>query len=34
MNIDEVTDKRVTVLGEIENHKIIVAKTYVGHQIG
>jgi hypothetical protein len=27
-NIDEVTDKRVTALGEIEKDKIIVAKAY------
>jgi hypothetical protein len=27
-NIDEVTDKRVTTLGEIEKDKIMVAKTY------
>jgi hypothetical protein len=27
-NIDEVTDKRVTSLGEIENDKIMVAKAY------
>jgi hypothetical protein len=27
-NIDEVTDKRVTTLGEIEKDKIMVTKTY------
>jgi hypothetical protein len=27
-NIDEVTDKRVTTLGEIEKDKIMVAKAY------
>jgi hypothetical protein len=27
-NIDEVTDKRVTTLGEIEKDKIMVARTY------
>jgi hypothetical protein len=27
-NIDEVTDKRVTALGEIEKDKIMVAKAY------
>jgi hypothetical protein len=27
-NIDEVTDKRVTTLGEIEKDKIMVAKVY------
>jgi transposase InsO family protein len=27
-NIDEVTNKRVTTLGEIENYKIMVAKAY------
>jgi hypothetical protein len=27
-NIDEVTDKRMTALGEIENDKIMVAKAY------
>jgi hypothetical protein len=27
-NIDEVTDKRVTTLGEIEKYKIMVAKAY------
>jgi hypothetical protein len=27
-NIDEVIDKRVTALGEMENDKIMVAKTY------
>jgi hypothetical protein len=27
-NIDEVTDKRVTTLGEIERDKIMVAKAY------
>jgi hypothetical protein len=27
-NIDEVTDKSLMVLGEIEKDKIIVAKTY------
>jgi hypothetical protein len=27
-NIDEVTDKRVTALGEIEKDKILVAKVY------
>jgi hypothetical protein len=27
-NIDEVTDKRVIALGEIEKDKIIVAKAY------
>jgi hypothetical protein len=27
-NIDEVTDKRVTTLGEIEKDKIMVTKAY------
>jgi hypothetical protein len=27
-NIDEVTDKRMTTLGEIEKDKIMVAKSY------
>jgi hypothetical protein len=27
-NIDEVTDKRVTILGEMEKDKIMVAKSY------
>jgi hypothetical protein len=27
-NIDEVTDKRVITLGEIEKEKIMVAKAY------
>jgi hypothetical protein len=27
-NIDEVTDKRLTALGEIDQDKIIVAKAY------
>ena len=27
-NIDEVTDKRVTTLGEIEKDKIMVARAY------
>jgi hypothetical protein len=27
-NIDEVTDKRVTALGEIQKDKIMVAKAY------
>jgi hypothetical protein len=27
-NIDEVTDKRLVALGEIENDKIIIVKAY------